>query len=501
MSFSEYRNLYARLQNYRDIQSVLQWDSEVMMPPQGRAARSRQLSELSRLTHELFTGEEFTRVLDSAKNEVERMDSQDTLKGKRQRELEILTHKREKSTKLPTSFVQKLTEKTNLAQGIWESAKKNKKFSEFAPTLDELVAIAKEQADYYGYTKERYDALIDDYEIDTTADFLDSLFRDLKQDLIPMIDNAVAYPNAFSELKQMGKKSITIAQQEEFCKRLPPALGLPKDESRLDISAHPFSTSLGPKDKRITTRFDELDPLSGVFGVMHEVGHSLYEAGLSEIEDAPHPIAEYLSLGVHESQSRLWENQVGRSDAFWTYYYPQALECWGLTEKDLTFANLMNTVRSVSKSKIRVEADQLTYNLHIILRFEIERELIAGNISTKDLPDIWNQKMKDYFGLKIENDAEGVLQDVHWCMAAFGYFPTYTLGNIYSAQLYQAFRKQNPDFESNLAKTGNTQPLLQWLREKVHHKGSELPVADLILQATGEQPGSQALVKHLKGII
>ncbi|MCC5816037.1 MAG: carboxypeptidase M32 [Leptospira sp.] len=498
MSFANYRSLYSRLQNYRDIQSVLQWDSEVMMPSKGREARSKQLSEMSRLTHELFTGEEFTRVLESAQEEVAKMPETDPLRNKRLRELDLIRYRRSKSSKLPTAFVQKLSEKTNLAQGIWESAKKNQKFSEFSSTLEELVNLAKEQADFYGYENEKYNALIDDYERGATADFLNTLFQDLKKDLIPLIDGAKSHSNPFAKMEKNGMKGIPVANQEAFCKKLPSALGLHENESRLDKSAHPFSTSLGPKDKRITTRYDELDPLSSVFGVMHEVGHSLYEAGLSEIEEAPHPIAEFLSLGVHESQSRLWENQVGRSHAFWQYYYPIALECWNLSEKDLPFDTMMSTIRSVSKSKIRVEADQLTYNLHIILRFEMERDLIAGKIAVKDLPEIWNAKMKDYFGLKIDNDAEGVLQDVHWCMAAFGYFPTYTLGNIYSAQLFAAFEKKHPKFHEQLAKTGDTSELLKWLRANVHHKGSEFSVDDLVFDATGEKPNSQALVAYLK---
>lgn len=460
-----------------------------MMPSSGREARSLQLSELSRTVHEMYTGEEFSRVIESAKNEVERAHNSDPDSHRKKRELEVLEEKRNKSSKLPTEFVEKLTRKTNIAQGAWEEAKKSSNYSLFSDHLEGLVNMAREQAEYYGYSNEKYDALVDDYEKGITGGFLEDLFFDLRKKLIPIVDRSRSFPNPFPR--------IPSERQELFCKKLPAILGLSESESRLDRSAHPFSTSLGPKDKRITTRYDETDPLSSVFGVMHEVGHSLYETGLSLIPEAPHPIAEFLSLGVHESQSRLWENQVGRSEEFWTYYYPIALEAWGLNEAKLPFEKLMQSIHSIEKTKIRVEADQVTYNLHIILRFEIERDLINGKIQVADLPEIWNAKMMEYFRLKIDSPAEGVLQDVHWCMAAFGYFPTYALGNIFSAQLYHTFLKENPNFPEALGKTGDTGALLDWLREKVHLQGSYHSVDDLILRATGKKPSSDDLIQYL----
>jgi carboxypeptidase Taq len=489
MSFSKYRDFYKTIQLFRDIESVLHWDSEVMMPQQGREYRSLQIAEISRFIHEKFTGSEFGNIIQSAIREIS--GSQENSTKQKLAELKWIQSRREKTGKLPAEFVQKLSQKSSIAHGIWQTAKKESDFSKFAPILAELVDLALQRAEYYGFETEPYDSLLDDYETGAKATELDQLFSDLKRDLIPLVGMGKKTENPFSQ-------KIPEEHQEKFCKSLPARLGLPADSSRLDKSAHPFSTSLGPKDKRITTRYDESDPLSAIFGVLHEVGHSLYEAGLSEIEDGPHPFAEFLSLGIHESQSRLWENHLGRSKEFWEFYYPKALEVWGLTESDLPFSKVYSYIRSVSPSKIRVEADPLTYNIHIILRFEMERDLINRKIKVKDLPEIWNQKMKDYMGIQIVNDAEGVLQDIHWSMGAFGYFPTYTLGNLYAAQFYEAFLKENPEFPSRLKDSGDVQILVDWLRKNVHHKGRTLSVPNLIRESTGSEPSAKPLLRYLE---
>ncbi len=489
MSFAKYRTFYKKIQNFRDIQSLLQWDSEVMMPTAGRISRSQQIAEMSGLIHDAFTGTEFRSLIDLAESELEHsLDNPNIMKLKK--EIDVLKETLEKQSKLPTEFVAELSQKTNIAQSKWEEAKTKNDFSLFQNTLSELVDLAIRQAEYYGYNTERYDALLDDYEKGAKAKNLSSLFDSLKVELKPIVAKSKSYPNPF-------KKEVSIENQEKFCQLIPAYLGLPQNQSRLDRSSHPFSTSLGSQDKRITTRYDLKDPLSSVFGVIHETGHALYEIGLSEMDEAPNPLAEYLTLGMHESQSRLWENQVGRSESFWIYYYPIALEFWKLKEADLLFSDFMNYIKSVERTKIRVEADPITYNLHIILRFEIERDLISQKIKTKDLPEIWNSKMKENFGLVIENPSEGVLQDIHWSMAAFGYFPTYALGNIYSAQLYHAFLKENQSFEKNLARTGDTSNLLNWLRKNIHYSGKFYSVDDLLIQTTGETANSRFLIESL----
>lgn len=493
MSFPEdlqnYRQFYRKIKTFQDIGSVLHWDSEVMMPSKGREYRAKQISEISQLTHEWTVGAEFKELIRKAEATVPGLPSE--TRPLWEREFAVLEEERSKAEKIPAEFVAEFSETTNLAHAIWADAKKNSKFSDFETILEKIVGLSLKQADYLGYATEPYDALLDSYEKGAKAAEIDSLFQDLKKELVPIVETAPNYPNPFP-------KQISKEQQEKLCKRLSPLLGLSTDISRLDISHHPFSTSLGTFDKRITTRYSETDPLSSIFGVLHETGHSLYEAGLSEIEDGPNPLTDFLSLGIHESQSRLWENQVGRSLSFWQFLYPILLSDFQLTESELPFSALYRSINSTQKSKIRVEADQVTYNLHIILRFEIERELINGKIKVKHLPEIWNSKVKEYLGLKIENDAEGVLQDIHWSMGGFGYFPTYTLGNIFSSQFFAAFEKTNSGYAKNFSENGDYSSLLNWLRQNVHHMGKKLEVKDLIGKATGEAPNSKYLIQYLK---
>jgi carboxypeptidase Taq len=484
-----YRDFFRKIKTFQDIASILQWDSDVMMPKNGREYRSNQIADITQLTHDWSVSSEYKIKIKEAKAALASIPKNES--AMLEREFFLLEEELEKAEKIPSEFVAEFSQTTNLAHGIWAEAKKNQKFSEFAPILEKIVSLSKKQADYVGYTTEPYDVLLDGYEKGAKASEIEILFRDLKKELVPIVESAPYFPSPF-------QKPISRDKQEKLCKRLPPLLGLSYDSSRLDVSHHPFSTSLGKMDKRITTRYSETDPLSAVFGVLHETGHSLYEAGLSQMEDWPTPITEFCTLGVHESQSRLWENQVGRSRSFWEFIYPILLSDFELTEQDLPFHLLYKHINSTQKSKIRVEADQITYNLHIILRFEIERDLINGKINVNDLPEIWNAKIKEYLGLTIENDAEGVLQDVHWSMGGFGYFPTYTLGNIFSAQLFSSFEKAHSNYRFEFKTNGNFSALLDWLGKEIHSKGRSLDVKNLIHSATLEEPNSKYLISYLK---
>lgn len=489
----KYRKFWKELTHYSDILSLLHWDSEVLMPESARQERAEQIGLISSKWHSLFVSSELDELIGNLESEIPNMEDNHE-KYRTKREMEIVQKDRARAKKLSVDFVEEFSKITNLAYGIWGEAKKDSNFSKFAPTLERIVELSKQKADAYGYTTERYDALLEDYETETTASSLQNLFQKLKNSLIPIINQAKNYPSPF-------KKAIPQDLQNLFNQKLPEILGLPKDSSRLDISLHPFSTSIGSKDKRITTRYDENDPISSIFGVLHETGHALYEYGLGKISDYPSPLTSALSYGMHESQSRLWENQVGRSRAFWEYFFPTMLKDFNIYHYDISFIDFYNFVNSVSKSKIRVEADQVTYNLHIILRFEIERELISKNLKVKDLPEIWNAKMKEFFDLTIENDAEGVLQDVHWSGGSFGYFPTYTLGNIYAAQLFHSFYNTHQSFWDDVRSRGDFSSLLKWLDKKVHSQGRLYSPIELMKHATGEEPDSAYLVKYLKGKI
>lgn len=491
-ALENYRKQYRKIKLFQDVASVLHWDSEVMMPEEGREYRSAQIAAVAELTHDWMTDKSFLSQIQSAKQSISELPESE--RSLWHRELEVLMEEKEKADKLPSDFVSEFAKVTNLAHAEWAEAKKAKNFQAFAKRLEELVHLSKKQADYFGYTTEPYDALLDSYEKGAKANQIQILFADLKESLVPLVTKAPKFKNPFPG-------SISVEKQTKFCNRLPALLGLTSKESRLDTSNHPFSTSLGKGDKRITTRYSETDPLSSIFGVLHETGHSLYESGVSAMPDWPTPITEFLSLGIHESQSRLWENQVGRSLPFWEFVYPILLSDFGLTDKELPFKDLYQYINSTEKTKVRVEADQVTYNLHIILRFEIERDLINGKIQVKDLPEIWNTKMKESFGLKIENDAEGVLQDIHWSMGAFGYFPTYTLGNIFSSQFFKKFTEEFPDSHNKFSANGDFSDLLNWLRKNIHSKGKIFDVDTLMKQTTGESANAKHLISYLNGKI
>ncbi len=487
--FTEYRTAYQEIYTFRNILSVLQWDSEITLPEEGRAERGLQIGLLSGLIHSKYTGENFYKLAAKAREENE----QKILPGQEQRKIEFerLFQDLNRSRLLSQELVEEFSITTSKAHSIWAKARKENRFEDFAPILSKIIELSKKQAECYGYQTEPYDALLENYEPGERAANLEKLFFNLKNNLKPLVARGKKFPNPF-------QKEIPIYLQNKLGEALPSILGLSSKMSRLDASEHPFSTSLGSKDKRITTRYDLKDPLSSIFSILHETGHSLYEIGISEIEGGPSPLHDSVSLGVHESQSRLWENQVGRSLEFWEMYYPILLENLNITKQELSFSDLFSYINQSTPSLIRVEADQITYNLHIILRFEIERELINGKIQVYELPEIWNSKMKEMFGIVVSSDREGVLQDVHWSGGAFGYFPTYTLGNIYSAQLFQTFLKQNPNFQTTVKEKKDFSSLLNWLRQKVHWKGKFYSAEELIRLATNTDPDSSYLVQYLE---
>lgn len=493
-SLSEYRKYWKELNHFRNILGLLHWDMEVNLPEKASEERSEQISLLASQSHEMLVGKKLSDLISDLEVQLNTysLPEKDILSVKR--EIEILKKDIDREKKLPLDLVKEFSRVTSLGQSVWANARKKSSFSDFAPVLSEIVKLSQQMADCYGYTTEKYDALLEGYEEGTRAESLKKLFAGLKNSIIPLVAEAGEFSSPF-------KKPVSAELQKTFNEKLPASLGLRSESSRLDISAHPFSTSLGRHDQRITTRYSETDPLSSIFGVLHETGHALYEHGLAGTEIYPSPAAQAVSYGMHESQSRLWENQVGRSRAFWEYYYPVMLKDYNIYHYDLPFDEFFRYVNSVSKSKIRVEADQVTYNLHIILRFEIERELINGNLSVSELPNVWDQKMKEYFSLEIENDAEGVLQDVHWSCGSFGYFPTYTLGNIYSAQLFHKFNSSNSGFWENLRTRGDVSLLNSWLGRNVYSHGRYFSPEDLIEKASGEKPDSSYLVKYLKSKI
>lgn len=473
--------------------SLISWDQETYMPPGAGEARAEQLSALEGMTHQMRTGPEMQRLLskwvDLKSGEI---GGEWDLPARAL--LSELWRDYEKSVKLPNDFIRRYGKAASISQQVWVEARKKSDFSLFAPHLKTMVALKKEEIGYLGYQASPYDALLDAYEPGMTVAQVAPLFASLKKELVPLLERIVASP--VKPKKEFLSLSYLPEKQLAFGQRVLEAMGFNFKNGRQDISAHPFTTSFHPTDVRITTRVDERDLLSSLFSSIHEGGHALYDQGLDS-DFYGTPLGEARSLGIHESQSRLWENGVGRSKPFWKHFYPILQKTFPEGLKGVDPAAFYAAVNSVQPSLIRVEADELTYNLHIMVRFEIERALIEENLPVEALPEVWNEKMEKSLGIRPASDAEGVLQDIHWSGGAIGYFPTYTLGNLYAVQFLNQAKKEIPDL-NGLIENGNLLPLKVWLNEKVHRWGRRYSSEELVRRATGEGLNPRYFIDHVK---
>ena len=393
---------------------------------------------------------------------------------------------------LPSSFMAEFVNETSLARGAWARARKEKNFSIFHPHLDKVVRMSRERARFIGFESEPYNALLDLYEPGVTADQLDALFSPLHQALLPLIDKGRTIQK-FSSKKIPG---IRKKDQELFHYKILDLMGYDRNRGRMDFSLHPFTTTLGPGDVRITTHLDDKDFMNGLFSTVHEAGHALYEQNLPQ-EWVRTLNGQACSLGMHESQSRLWENTVGRSQPFWEFLFPMMKKSFPGELNDFGANDLFRLANRIEPGLIRIDADEYTYNLHIILRFRLERMIINGEAEAADLPELWNLESERLLGIRPENPAEGVLQDIHWSLGDWGYFPTYTLGNLYSAQIWKTAEKEIPDLYDSI-RQGDFKVLLSWLARNIHSEGSLKSSDELIQQVTGEKPDSRFFIKYLK---
>jgi carboxypeptidase Taq len=465
--------------------SVLGWDQETYLPPAAALNRAQQLAWLSSRAHEIATSEDWKRDLETAETSDPGDDPKLTAN------LRELRREFDRATKIPVGLVSRESTATSLAKHAWAEARERSDFASFAPHLETLLDIARAKADHWGYSGEPYDALLEGYERRTSTAAIATLFDSMKPELRGLAASAVEKSAAHDIALPPGP--YPVAAQQQLNARIAAAIGFDFQAGRIDTTAHPFCTTLGPRDVRLTTRYDENDFTSSLFGVLHEAGHGLYEQGLSE-EDFGLPSGSAVSLGIHESQSRLWENHVGRSRAFWECWYPVAQEIFSQLA-DFPLDHFMAYLHRARFSPIRVEADEATYDLHIILRFGIERRMLNGELAVKDLPAAWNESFQELFGFAPQNDREGCLQDIHWSMGGLGYFPTYTLGNINSAQLFAAARK-NPAI-TTACDAADYAPLLAWLRKNIHAHGATLDPTDLMTRATGHAPSNSDYLAHL----
>ncbi len=463
--------------------ALLGWDEEVYLPEKGVHSRSEQSSFLSKLSHEAFTSEKFFESL-------KKLRKSDLLE-KDKVMVEKLYKDVVKSRKLPSSFVRELSKEISLAGDAWRRARKKKDFKVFQDNLNRIVKLKRKEAELIGLPGHPYNSLLDDYEEGMSAEKLKPIFEELKRDLLELIDRIKSSERYGKQISTLMKRKFDREKMYHYAKDAMWRMGLQKDSTRIDLSEHPFTTKIGQGDVRITTNFRK-DPMFSFSSTIHEAGHALYEQNLPE-KDQYNILGDAPSLGIHESQSRFWENMIGKGKPFWRYYYKKFKRDFNLPG---TFQEWHDEVNLVRPGKIRIESDEVHYCLHVILRFEIELGLIDGTIRVCDLPGVWNRKMKEFFGVKIENDVEGVLQDVHWSMGSLGYFPTYAIGTMYAAQLYDALRKEHKNIEKDIEK-GDFSKISEWLKEKVHRHGSRYLSEEIIKKVCGEGLNPKVYVNYL----
>jgi carboxypeptidase Taq len=480
----------ARLGEVMDLRAaaaVLQWDMEVCMPPKGAPARGRQLATLSALAHRLFTADEMGRLLEDLR------DSRESLTLDQAKLVEETAYDYERARQLPETFVERFSEEQSRAYEVWTKARAASDFEQFRPNLETMVDLLRQKAEYHGYADTPYDALLEDYERGALTKEVAAVFAALapkQRDIVARIAaKAVQTP-------QWIDQEWDEQAQWDFSLRVLRDMGYDFEAGRQDRSVHPFSTNFDIHDVRITTRVDPRELFSCLTGSMHEGGHALYEQGFDEA-DRRTTLAAAPSLGMHESQSRMWENTIGRSLPFWRHYAPALRAAHPGKLDRVSPEELHRAINRVAPTFIRVEADECTYNLHIILRFEIEVALIEGTLQVADVPAAWNEKMRDYLGLDVSDDAHGCLQDIHWAHGGMGYFPTYALGNLYAAQIFERIERDMPDLWDQVGQ-GSFQPLLGWLREHIHRFGRRKSAAQLVADITGEAPGHEAFLRYLE---
>ncbi|QZT32788.1 carboxypeptidase M32 [Caldalkalibacillus thermarum TA2.A1] len=479
-----------KISHFEELISLANWDLQTGAPKKGRALRSKAVGTLSSEVFQLSLSKEMGECLDTL-SQPEAQAQLDMVTRAKVRE-----YKRnyDRSRKIPPEEYKEYVVLTSQAQDIWVEARQKKDFSLFRDTLKKIVDFKKKFIDYYGFEEHPYDALLDEYEPGLTVKTLDQLFGDLRAkttELLARIQDSANKPRT-----DIFQQSFDIKQQEAFSRFVLSKLGYDLDAGRLDVSAHPFAVGINTKDVRITTRYMENDMRSAIFGTIHECGHALYEQGVNPKFEGT-VLRGGTSMGIHESQSRFLENMVGRSFEFWTYFYEDLKRFFPDQFNDVSIEEFCRAINTVEPSLIRVEADELTYNLHIMIRYEIEKGLMSGELEVDDLPSIWNQKMEEYLGLTPPDDAQGVLQDIHCSFGGFGYFPSYSLGNLYAAQILYTIRKEMPDFYDKI-RNGDFLPIREWLRENIHQYGKLYTPQELIKKVTGEDLNAKYLIDYFE---
>lgn len=494
-STNRYAQLVATLREnalFASCGQLLSWDEQTYLPPRGAGHRAEQLALLAGLSHERGTSPQLGEL-------IAELEGQGTASAEDDPQSAVVREARrayDRAVKLPRRLVEELSRTATLAQQAWVDARKRHDFAAFRPWLEQVVALKREEAAAVAPAGGvLYDALLDEYEPGASATEITRIFDDLRRDLVPLV-TAIREAGRHPDISILTRH-YPIDAQRKFSLAAAEAIGFDFMSGRLDEAAHPFCNGIGPGDCRLTTRYDAAHFPGAFFGTLHEAGHGIYEQGLSAADFGTAP-GQYASLGIHESQSRLWENFVGRSRAFWTHFFPPAQHAFPEALAGVAVDDFYAAINDVRPSWIRVEADEITYNLHIMLRFELEQALISGRLAPADVPGVWNDAFQRDFGMTPPNDALGCLQDIHWSMGLIGYFPTYTLGNLCAAQIFETADRALGGLAEQFAR-GEFQPLKAWLNANIHRRGRQYPAARLIEIVTSRPLSADALLRHLRG--
>lgn len=475
---------------FSSVEELLGWDERTLLPRDAAEYRAEQMTALAGLIHKRRTSPDVGAWLGELWSDMDRSGDSGEVEATIREARRDFT----RQSKLPQTLVEELSRTTVLAQQAWADARGKSDFVIFRPWLQKIVQLKREQADALGFASERYDALVDEFEPGETAANLRGVLARLRDALTPLV----------AEIVESGKQApvdllrarYPVEKQMAFAQHAAKVIGFEFERGRIDLTTHPFCATVGPSDCRITTRYEENFFPSGFFSVLHEAGHGIYEQGLQAREFGL-PLGMAASLGIHESQSRLWENFVGRSFAFWQHFFPKLQLEFPSVTREMELDDFYFAINDVRPSLIRVEADEATYNLHILIRFELEQALLTGELPVPDLPGAWNEKYQQFLGITPPDDAQGCLQDIHWSGGAIGYFPTYSLGNLYAAQL---FDRADADLGAlpNQFRRGEFLALREWLRENVHRHGRRYPAPELVERVTGSPLSHEPLMRHLR---
>jgi carboxypeptidase Taq len=483
--YNEYKQHMRKIADLKNALNILQWDQETYLPSKGASFRAQQTATLSEICHQLFTSQHFGNIL-------QELNSRNNLSQKEKRNVELTYEDFIKQKKFTSDFVKKMSETVSKSFHAWIDARKQNTFSVFEKDLDSLLQLKKEEANLLGFEGHPYNALLNEFEKGCTVKLLDKIFSEILHPLKNLFEQIMSKPEIDdSFLRQYFPKQ----QQWDFGMKIIEQLGFDFKAGRQDISEHPFTTSFNNNDVRITTRIDENNFSNMLWSCIHETGHALYEQGLPESEYGL-PLGEYASLGIHESQSRLWENCVGRGKAFWNFHYKNLQQTFPEQFGEVSLPHFYKAINKVEPSLIRTEADELTYHFHVMIRYEIEKLLIQGSINVHDIPAYWNEHYEKYLGLKVPGDKNGCLQDVHWSHGSFGYFPTYSLGSFYAAQLFNKAVKQNPAMEQAI-ENGNNNLLLDYLRKHIFQYGRMYTSEELFSVISGEPLDIKYFLEYL----